>query len=232
MGNIQPAHQQSTRLRAVNPKQQGRKPAPPHPVNPVLAFIQKYPLLIFSGISVGLLLLATWAIMHLFYLPEEKVEPAPSPTSVAVENPTPVPAPNSVPSSKSEETFPVGWVGAIAFSGIVGSWLVLRKLKRPKRRRLVQQQLKPRPTSQRSSLMPQRSIQSTRSAESTSRTSQRRIAPRRPANPPIPTLNNRPIPPINVASAMPKPSANDDSGLAERMDMRKRQSLSSILRNR
>lgn len=215
--------EESSQPRTGNLDRQGKKTTPPTRVNPLLQLIQKRPLLVWSALLATILLAGSVAMLGLTNPGNvKKGEGSEADASVVTQK--------TVLEERSQNNPPAWLFGAIALGCATGSWVILKQLKGSRRRRKLRRPLKPRSTSQRSvDRQEQKKASSPRRAVPAVKTPQR-SAPSRFAVADSPLGG---LPPVRE-SQPPLPDRAGERGkkpkLAESMDLRKRQPLSSLLR--
>lgn len=217
--------EESSRLRTANPDRRGKKPPARIRVNPVLQLIQKRPLLVWGALLATMLLAGGVAMLGLTNPGEvKKGEPSEADASVAAQK--------TVQEDRNQDNSPVWLFGAIALGCATGSWVILKQLKGSRKRRKLRGPLKPRSASQRPvDRQEQKKVSSPRRALPAAKTPQRSA----PSRLPVADLAIDGVPPARESQPPLLDRARErgkKAKLAESMDLRKRQPLSSLLRKR
>jgi len=215
--------EESSQPRTGNLDRQGKKTTPPTRVNPLLQLIQKRPLLVWSALLATILLAGSVAMLGLTNPGNvKKGEGSEADASVVTQK--------TVLEERSQNNPPAWLFGAIALGCATGSWVILKQLKGSHRRRKLRRPLKPRSTPQRSvDLQQQKKASSPRRAVPAVKTPQRsapsRLAVADSAQGGVAAVRQS-QPPLSDRSR----ERGKKAKLAESMDLRKRQPLSSLLR--
>lgn len=208
---------ETSRSKQAKPDRQRRNSASSIRVNPFVKLIQKRPLVVWSSLWITVLAAGGLAILGLTHPGyQEKAESSQSET----EQPTQT----TILQPQNDGKTPAWLYGAIALGCATGSWVIIKQLNSSRKRRLLRKPLKARQKS-RQAAPPQRQ----KAAASPNR------AGGTPKKSPKPTLPKQSVPPSEQMAAgqsqQPSP-ANSQTKLANSMDWRKRQPLSSLLRKR
>lgn len=215
--------EESSQPRTGNLDRQGKKTTPPTRVNPLLQLIQKRPLLVWSALLATILLAGSVAMLGLTNPGNvKKGEGSEADASVVTQK--------TVLEERSQNNPPAWLFGAIALGCATGSWVILKQLKGSRRRRKLRRPLKQRSNSQRQvDRQEQKKASSPRRAVPAVKTPQRSAISRFPV---ADSLGGG-LPPVTQGQP-PLLDRSRERGkkakLAESMDLRKRQPLSSLLR--
>ena len=211
-----PTSQESSLLREARSDRPRKNHAPKMRVNPVILLIQKHPLLIWSTLWAAMLAAGGLAILGLTNPGHvEKVDSLPETTTTQ----------STVLQEQTNGETPAWIYGAIAIGCATGGWVTIKQLKGYRRRRLLRQPLKQRPTSRQSVPRQRQKAVTPTSQQAPNR---KRLTKSSARKPPVPPSQ------IKIAVGQTQLPYSDESQnkLANSMDMRKRQPLSSLLRNR
>lgn len=188
------------------------------PVNPVILLFQQHTLIIWSMLWVAMLAAGGLAILGLTNPGHvETVESSPENTTIQET------VLQQQEQEKPNEGMPAWIYGAIAIGCATGGWVAFKQLKGSRKRRFLRKNLKQRPTSTRS-VPPQRqkaAVPTRKQAPNPSRIG-KSSAPKT-----VPSSEMK----IAVGQNQIPNSEESQNKLADSMDLRKRQPLSSLLRN-
>lgn len=183
-------------------------PEQPDNSHPLRQLIQQHPFLLWGGLWMSLIFMGSFAALGLF-----------NPGPVELSTPKPTPAPAAVQVSSPREDLPLSLFGAIAIGCASGSFLFIYILKNSARSHQASRRLNSPATI----------------------TKKRRQVKKRPVaiTKPVTTTAIRPLAPeqkrsqITVLSPEEShPLDQGDESLANLLDLRKRQSLDSLMRKR
>jgi len=184
-------------------------PEKPDNSHPLRQLIQKHPFLLWGGLWMSFIAAGSFAALGLF-----------NPGPIAQDTPKPTPAPAAVQVSTPREDLPLSLFGAIAIGCASGSFLFIYILKNSARSHQASRRLNSPATI----------------------TKKRRQVKKRPVakvSQPVTTTAIRPLAPeqnlsqITVLSPEEShPLDRGDDSLADLLDLRKRQSLDSLMRRR